>query len=146
MLNWERLKLKMTSLNIPIAPVAASRPRVTRTGHAYDTKKYSKFKRDVKYWLNFNYKEELIEHKPIMIDYAFYRPIQSSISKKEHDRRKNNVVLPIVKPDLDNYIKAMQDCLTGHVIGDDNMVVDIHARKFYSDNPHIEVEIQVLGD
>lgn len=101
MLNWERLKLKMTSLNIPIEPVAASRPRVTRTGHAYDTKKYSKFKRDVKYWLNFNYREELIENKPIMIDYTFYRPIQSSIRKKEHDRRKNNVVLPIVKPGLD---------------------------------------------
>lgn len=136
----------MISLNIPIEPVAASRPRVTRTGHAYDTKKYSKFKHDVKYWLNFNYKEELIEHKPIMIDYTFYRPIQSSISKKEHDIRKNNVVLPIVKPDLDNYIKAMQDCLTGHVISDDNMVVDIHARKFYSEEPHIEVEITELGD
>lgn len=136
----------MIKLNIPIAPVPASRPRVTRTGHAYDTKQYSKFKRDVKYWLSFNYKDELIERKPIMIDYTFYRPIQSSVSKKEHDRRKNNEVLPIVKPDLDNYVKAMQDCLTGFVIGDDNMVVDSHARKRYSEEPHIEVEITELGD
>lgn len=81
-----------------------------------------------------------------MIDYTFYRNIQSSISKKEHDRRKNNEVLPIVKPDLDNYVKAMQDCLTGFVIGDDNMVVDSHSRKRYSEEPHIEVEITELGD
>lgn len=135
----------MISLNIPIEPVAASRPRITKYGN-FDTKKYKQFKKDMNYWLSFNYKDKLIEKKPIMMDYTFYRPIQSSLSKKEHDRRKNNVVLPIVKPDLDNYVKAVQDCLIGNVIGDDNIVVESHSRKLYSEKPHIEVQITVLGD
>lgn len=135
----------MISLNIPIEPVAASRPRITKYGN-FDTKKYKQFKKDMNYWLSFNYKDKLIEKKPIMMDYTFYRPIQSRLSKKEHDRRKNNVVLPIVKPDLDNYVKAVQDCLTGNVIGDDNIVVESHSRKLYSEEPHIEVQITVLGD
>lgn len=135
----------MISLNIPIEPVAASRPRITKYGN-FDTKKYKQFKKDMNYWLSFNYKDKLIEKKPIMMDYTFYRPIQSSLSKKEHDRRKTNVVLPIVKPDLDNYVKAVQDCLTGNVIGDDNIVIESHSRKLYSEEPHIEVQITILGD
>ena len=144
-MNIRLENLKMISLNIPIEPVAASRPRITKYGN-FDTKKYKQFKKDMNYWLSFNYKDKLIEKKPIMMDYTFYRPIQSSLSKKEHDRRKTNVVLPIVKPDLDNYVKAVQDCLTGNVIGDDNIVIESHSRKLYSEEPHIEVQITILGD
>lgn len=136
----------MIRLEIPIAPVPASRPRVTKTGHAYDTKQYSKFKKDVNYWLAFNYKDEPLADVPLMVRYEFYRDIQSSISKKEHHRRAINAVRPIVKPDLDNYVKAIQDCCTGHLWQDDNLIVDSRSAKYYSETPHIIVEVTKLGD
>lgn len=136
----------MLKFSIPIAPVPASRPRFTRTGHAYDTKKYMQFKRDIHYWLSDNYHDEPLSDKPLMIRYEFYRKVQSSISKKEHARRISGQVKPTTKPDVDNYVKSMQDCLIGQVLEDDNIVCDIHAIKRYADEPHIEVEITEVKD
>lgn len=41
---------------------------------------------------------------------------------------------PSVKPDLDNYVKAVLDGMNGVVFADDNLLVDIHARKCYTDD------------
>lgn len=58
------------------------------------------------------------------------------------------------KPDLDNLIKAVFDSITdagynkidkkGLVWSDDSIVCDLHAKKVYSPNPRIEVEIDYV--
>lgn len=101
----------MINLTIPIEPVAAGRPRFNRNGHAYDPKKSRTFKNQVRSTVKFLYRKPPIKDKPIEVYIAFYRSIQSSVSKKEHDRRANHEHMPIKKPDTDNYIKSILDAL-----------------------------------
>jgi len=51
---------------------------------------------------------------------------------------------PVTKPDTDNYIKAIKDALKSVIWKDDSQVVELHASKYYSQNPRIEIEIKEL--
>lgn len=73
--------------------------------------------------------------------FGFFRPVQEKISKKEKARRIRGTVLPIVKPDCDNYIKSLLDGMNGVVWKDDALITDIFAHKRYSDKPRIEITI-----
>lgn len=50
------------------------------------------------------------------------------------------------KPDLDNLIKSLFDSISKSEIvwSDDNIVCDLRAKKIYSPNPRIEIEIEEL--
>ena len=48
------------------------------------------------------------------------------------------------KPDIDNYEKALYDSMSGIIFHDDGQIALHTVGKFYSNNPRIEVEIEVL--
>ena len=48
---------------------------------------------------------------------------------------------PTVAPDLDKYIRACLDALTGICYIDDSQVIDIKATKVYADNAGDEIKI-----
>ena len=57
---------------------------------------------------------------------------------------QRDVILPPVKPDLDNLVKQIKDCMTQcRYWGDDKQVVGFlpGTGKFYSDRPRWEIEI-----
>ena len=51
---------------------------------------------------------------------------------------------PSVAPDLDKYIRAALDSLTGIAYLDDSQVVDIKSRKVYSDTPGADISIDQI--
>lgn len=51
---------------------------------------------------------------------------------------------PTVAPDLDKYIRAILDALTGVAYGDDSQVTEIKAKKVYSDIAGAEISIKLL--
>ena len=55
----------------------------------------------------------------------------------------DRVIRPTKKPDWDNIGKVVADSLNQVAYRDDAQVVDSQVRKFYSDQPRIEVTIQV---
>ncbi len=73
---------------------------------------------------------------------AFYQ-IPSSVSKKKTRQMLDRVIRPTKKPDWDNIGKVVADSLNQVAYRDDAQVVDSQVRKFYSDQPRIEVTIQV---
>lgn len=73
--------------------------------------------------------------------FGFLDRFKKKISKKEKARRIRGTVLPIVKPDCDNYIKSLLDGMNGVVWKDDALITDIFAHKRYSDKPRIEITI-----
>lgn len=89
-------------------------------------------------------RKRLPENTPLEAKISVFRPIQKSLSKKEYALRVINKVLPIVKPDVDNYIKIALDGLNGLAFKDDNQITDIYARKRYSDEPRLEIEIKEI--
>lgn len=130
-----------------IVPVQQQRPRARRLGNGimlYDPSKVKQFKILVGNMAREQMKQnewERLEDRPLMLDVTFYRPIQQSISKVEHDRRARHEVLPIIKPDNSNYLKSLEDALNGIVWKDDSLITDIKSKKRYAENPRIEMEV-----
>ena len=110
----------------------------------YDPKKVAIFKQK----LGMLAKQQMLDRGlepydgPLEVRMEFYRPVQTSLSTKERARRLSGVHRPIVKPDLDNYIKSTSDALNGIIWADDNCIVCLAAEKFYAENPHLTVEVR----
>ena len=120
-----------------INPVPASRARVTRWS-TYFPKRYTQFKKDMQMALNdvqYVPEEGLLYVK---LDFFVSMPMSWSKKKKAAKNGKfcdNNA-------DIDNYCKAILDSLEGIYYANDNQVVMIRARKYYSDEPRIEFEME----
>lgn len=133
-------------LRFDIEPVQQARPRATRFGRGirlYDPPKVARYKRDLAELCRMQYHDKPLQGE-ISLKVVFFRPVQKSISKIEHVRRVNGTHRPVVKPDLSNYLKSFEDALNGVLWADDAMIVHEEIDKFYSDNPHIELEVRNL--
>lgn len=129
-------------LEFEIAPVPQGRPRFSRRG-TYDPPKSKEFKKALGLLARSQFKEQPISG-PINIGLVFYREIQKSGSKRTRKLKNEGVLRPVVKGDLDNYIKGTLDALNGIIWVDDNRIVGIKAEKYYSDHPRIEMQIETL--
>lgn len=134
-----------------IEPVEQARPRATRMGKGirlYDPKKVNVFKQQ----LGMLARQQMLDRGlepfdgPLEVRMVFFRPVQESLSKKERSRRISGVHRPTVKPDLSNYIKALEDGLNGIIWIDDNRIVQIVAEKKYSDRPRIVIEVNKVDE
>jgi len=121
-------------------PVPAGRPRFSN-GHAYDPKRSRDYKRFVSQEAKLKYHGTILRDKALKVDVKVYRHVQRSISKVERGRRLRGEHRPIVKPDASNYLKLVEDALTGIVWEDDNLITDVSCHKYYSDDPRIEVTV-----
>ena len=74
-----------------------------------------------------------------------YFEIPKSISKKKRKDMLEHRIRPTKKPDWDNIGKIVCDSLNKVAYRDDSAVVDAQVRKFYSENPRVDVMIRVIG-
>lgn len=109
----------------------------------YDPPKVKKFKEQLGQLARSQYKGDPLDGM-LAVEITFYRQVQQSLSKIERARRLSGEHRPTVKPDLDNYVKSTLDALNGILWTDDAHIVDLHAHKYYSDDPHIEITVTEL--
>ena len=136
----------MIKIVIPLEPVAQGRPKFSsRSGFvkAYDPSKSRDYKKQVREIALEQYKEFPFA-SAVKIDVTFYRRIQKSTTKTMYLKKLSGEILPIIKPDVDNYFKAVTDALKGIVWVDDNQITDVGMHKRYSDNPRTEINIWPL--
>lgn len=124
---------------IPGEPTGKGRPRVMRTGHAYTPEKTVLYENLVKLC----YKGKIHEGELAMDVKAFYQ-IPKSASRRNADLMQRWCIKPTKKPDCDNVLKIIADALNGIAYKDDSQIVDARVRKYYSDEPRIEVEISEI--
>lgn len=125
-------------------PVAQGRPKFSTRGgstRAYDPKKSSDYKDYVKLAASKYAPDELIT-EPLRLEVTFYRPTPKSFSKKKAAEAEEGRLLPVTKPDIDNYLKGVKDALNGVIWRDDSCVTDVVMRKRYSGKPRIEIAIK----
>lgn len=124
----------MIQFSVEIKPVAWGRVNRSRTGHAYVPEKTRRFKID--------FARAASRYKPaapfttaleLWVNFTLIPP---KTRKKPH---------PIVRPDLDNYCKAVLDALNGIFWVDDSQIVTLMSRKRYGDEPRIAVEIREVA-
>lgn len=53
-------------------------------------------------------------------------------------------IFPTKKPDIDNVIKVIADALNGVAYDDDKQIIDVSARKVYSETPRVDVRIRII--
>lgn len=131
-----------------IEPKPQSRPRFARRGKyttTYEDKDMKKWRETCSGLIA----EEFLlypvdDKKAYKMDITFYiNPPQYIAKLKKNRQALEAETLPVPKkPDTDNYVKALLDSWSGFVFKDDGQVSDINARKRYSLNPRIEVEIE----
>ena len=115
-----------------INPVPASRPRVSRWS-TYYPKMYTKFKKDMEALTS--ELETTPSEKLVSVELEFGIMIPKSWSKKKKQELNNTYCSN--NSDIDNYIKAILDSLNGIVYIDDKQVVELFAKKIYSEEGYI---------
>ncbi len=73
---------------------------------------------------------------PLSINMFFYISKPPSVSKKR--------LLPVTRPDLDNYCKLILDACNKFLWADDSQICSLHAFKNYGQPPRIEFEIEEI--
>jgi len=124
-----------------IAPVPASRPRVTRWSTFYP-KKYTAFRQELGVLLDSYCLTPSQDLLYVKLDFHVQIPKSWSKKKKaEKDTRfcDNNM-------DVDNLCKAVLDSCEGHYYENDKQIVMIRARKFWSLDGRIEYEQSPIQD
>ena len=132
-------------IKLPFEPVACPRPKITvRSGYpsAYYPPKYKAFKSDVAAYLNRNYPDTRYENCGVHISYTFVIKRPKSLYRNcDYSFRIKHTK----KPDLDNFIKSVNDVLEdAGILSNDSIVYSISASKWIADKeeePHIIVEI-----
>ena len=129
-------------------PVAASRPRFTRKGHAYNEPK----KVNNTAALRIAAQQSMLQtgqgafDEPLRMDIEVQCSIPESWSQRKRERALRGEVRPGTKPDLSNVIKQVEDAFNKVVYRDDSLIVEYgRARKVYSDHPKIMVTIQPIA-
>ena len=120
---------RVESLKIPLAPVPASRPRVSRWGTYYG-KKYTQWRKEAAQLLAGNY-------------VPFTGPLVVQVAHVCERPKKSPRVWPL--PDIDNLDKAILDALTtAGIWEDDSQIIELHSTKRFAANderPHTTVDI-----
>lgn len=117
--------------------VPKARPRFSKFGHVYTTPKTRAYENIVK--------STAIDNRvpcittALRVELVIYKSIPKSFSKLKRKLANEGKIYPIVKPDIDNYVKSVLDGLNGVLFMDDKQIVDFRAVKRYSDNPRVEV-------
>ena len=135
--------------SVPGEPRGKQRPRVVNRGgfsKAYTPKETLAYENMVK-WC---YEQEAKGYKfpdDAMLDVRIlaYYTIPKSVSKKKRQQMVDRVIRPTKKPDCDNVVKLVCDALNALAYHDDAAVVDCQVRKFYSENPRLDVIIKEVS-
>lgn len=96
-----------------------------------------------------SYKPSVPLDGPLLLGARAYLPIPSSWSQKRRAEAEAGHIRPVVKPDMDNLLKHLKDCLTTmRFWADDKLVVGYlpGTGKYYGVEPRWEIEIQRLED
>lgn len=116
-----------------VEPVAKGRPKFTKAGFAFTPKKTREAESTLKYLMKSKWKNEPLEN-PVRLELVF------SITKPKSAKKRQ---YPSVKPDIDNLIKLVTDAGNEILWRDDNLIVEISARKEYGE-PGIKLVVGEL--
>ena len=101
----------------PISPIAASRPRVSKHG-AYFAGPYKLFRK------------EMTDLVPMILGES-WEPLEGSlkVDLELYVTRPKKTKLSAPKADIDNYVKAIFDCMNKRLWVDDTQIREVYATK-----------------
>ena len=73
-----------------------------------------------------------------------YYAIPKSASKHKKTAMEKGEIRPTKTPDLDNVVKIVGDSLNQIAYRDDSQITEVHAYKYYSSEPRLEITIRTI--
>ena len=137
---------ELIRLSVAGTPMAVQSVRACRIGKSIRTYQPKKVE-DWKGYVRLAIHEQLPEgwcllDEQLAVKYTLKFPILKSMKKAEVARIANgDIIYKASKPDVDNCLKGLNDCISGIVWRDDSLVVKASVSKIYSVTPSIEVII-----
>ena len=136
-------------LVLNIEPKPQSRPRFARRGNfttTYEDKSMKAWRNQCRLLIATRYMGQPILEGALRAKVRFYiKPPQYISKPKKNQQALIDEIIPVgKKPDVDNYEKALYDSMSGIVFQDDGQIALHDVGKFYSLNPRIEVEVEVM--
>ena len=140
-------KTKQVKFTVWGEPKGKGRPRFTKTGNyvkTYTPKDTAIYENLVRLSYENQCAGEKFEDEMLDLRILAYYTIPKSASQKKQEKMRNREIRPTKKPDMDNIVKVIADSLNKIAYKDDAQIVDTMVRKFYSDNPRVEILIKNL--
>ncbi|KKO51132.1 RusA family crossover junction endodeoxyribonuclease [Paenibacillus sp. DMB20] len=129
----------MIQFEVNVPPMGAVRMTQRSKWKNRSAQSYLQYKSVVGYAAKKHFVEPI--NGPVATEIDFYYPVPKSWSKKEKDRALKGETFPTVKPDIDNVVKGIFDSLNKIAWEDDNRVVALITRKYYSTQPRIVIKV-----
>ena len=113
-------------------PKGKGRPRFTMDGHAYTPQTTKAYEKEIRTAFQAAGGTSF-GAVPVAVEVTAYYPVPKSAKKADREAMAAGMVVPMVKPDIDNVLKAVLDGIQGDggAFHDDAQVVSIRAEKRY---------------
>lgn len=135
------------SISIPGEPVAWARARGDGANR-YTARPQKSFKTTISQYAwaaGARPEKAQPKHVPLSLTVRVFVAVPKSWRADDRAAALAGHLRPVVKPDLDNWIKLPMDAFNGLVWTDDAQVVDFgESGKFYSDRPRLEISVRRL--
>lgn len=128
-------------ITVPGEPIAAGRPRFTRTGIAYTPERTRSEQAILRDAAEQQMNGRLPLEGPLEVIFHADRSVPTSWSRKRQDQALLGIRQPITRPDADNLLK-MLDALTHIVWRDDAQIVRLFFEKRYSAKPMTVITVR----
>jgi Holliday junction resolvase RusA-like endonuclease len=132
---------KIIRITIKIEPTPKGRARTTwQAGHiwTFTPQRTNDYENELKLKLKRHQDECFAPGIPVKLTCTFFRTKSKYLPQRE--------TMPYRKSDLDNYLKALLDCLNGILVADDAAITTIHARKRWTDKEYGYINIRLEED
>jgi len=123
-------------------PKAKQRPRIGKWG-AYTPEMTVQYENWVKECYLSQLKNKSLEGE-IRANITAYFGISKSISKTKRVDMAAGRIRCTKRPDADNIAKIVLDSLNGIAYDDDSQIVELNVKKYYSEKPRVEVELEEI--
>lgn len=141
--------MKQIKFSVPGQPFGKQRPKFSRAGQyvkTYTPDKTVSYENLVKLMYQQAAKGRMFKDEDMLdVRIIAYYEIPKSTSKKKRKLMLEHKIRPAKKPDWDNIGKIVCDSLNKVAYHDDAAVVDAQVRKFYAEQPKVDVIIRVIG-
>ena len=138
----------LLTIEIPGAPVAKGRPKLTTRGgqaRAYTPAKTQRYEDLIRLRAGELMGDDPLLEGPLFVIVEAYVAIPKALSTKPRRALiEAGELRPTTRPDLDNYIKCL-DSLNGIVWHDDAQIVYLVGHKFYSEKPRLVITVGCIG-
>lgn len=131
----------MIKFIIPGIVRAKQRPRLGRFG-TYTPQQTVQYENWVKECYLLQCKNKHLEGQ-LCANITAYFGIAKNVNKKNRTAMLKGDICCMKRPDADNIAKIILDSLNGMAYDDDSQIVELNIRKLYSDEPRVEVELDV---